>query len=297
MIPDKDTNLVYFSKLLKTKPEFAPTCKQITDILDKNHVSYVFLEGTKDIWCRDYMPIQVSENKLVQFKYEPSYLNDKEENKSLKSDPIEVCRINKLNPIFSEINLDGGNVIKWHDRVILTDRIFDENEGHEASKMINELESLFETKVIIIPQIYNDTTGHADGLVRFFDSNTILVNELENEFKYWQKGIKKSFKENNLNLIEIPWFEDKTDKFIDFEESAIGLYINFLEIGNLIIVPKFEIEENRDKEAFELFRKIYPDKVIETININEIAKYGGLLNCITWTIKKSEYQNEQGNQF
>jgi len=71
MIPDKDTNIVYISKFLKTKPEFVSTCNQITDILDKYHVSYYFLEGTKDIWARDYMPIQVSEKKFIEYRYDP----------------------------------------------------------------------------------------------------------------------------------------------------------------------------------------------------------------------------------
>lgn len=286
MITDQETNFVYFSRKL-IENGFDKEYKQIISILDKYKIGHGLLEGTKDIWCRDYMPIQVAKNKFVQFKYEPWYLNDTEEHKKLKSDPKEVCRINNIKPIFSKINLDGGNVIKWKDKVILTDRIYDENKGYGKDKLRQELKDLFDTDIIIIPQINCDMTGHADGLVRFYNSNTILVNELKNEYKYWQMGIKKSIKENNFSFTEVPWFEDKREGFKrKFKKSAIGLYINFLEAGNLIIIPKFEVNGNRDTESYKLFKEKYPKRIIEQVDINEIAKFGGLLNCITWNIRK-----------
>jgi hypothetical protein len=34
------------------------------------------IEGTKDIWIRDYMPIQLSDDKFLVYKYDPDYLKD-----------------------------------------------------------------------------------------------------------------------------------------------------------------------------------------------------------------------------
>jgi agmatine deiminase len=62
--------------------------------------------------------------------------------------------------------------------------------------------------------------------------------------------------------------------------------VNFLEIGQLILLPIFEIKGNHDKEVIDLFNKIYPERIIEPININEIGVFGGLLNCISWTIEE-----------
>jgi len=286
VIKDKETNFVYFSKLLKFN--FEREYIKLISILDKHQIKHGLLSGTKDIWCRDYMPIQVDRTKFVQFKYEPTYLNDSKENQDLKSNPKIICKKNNLKPFFSKINLDGGNIVKWSDQVILTDRIFNEIQEYNDNKILNELEKILEAQIIIIPQIKSEMTGHADGLVRFYNSNTILVNELENEYKYWQKGILKSFKENNFDFIEVPWFSDKRKEMKKkYPNSAIGLYINFLEIQNLIIIPKFKIEDNRDDEAFKLFKKYFPERTIEQIEINEIAKYGGLLNCISWNVYKN----------
>lgn len=60
--------------------------------------------------------------------------------------------------------------------------------------------------------------------------------------------------------------------------------MNYLEIGNLIILPKFGIKE--DEEAIKQFQKILPKKTIATIDSNKIAKKGGILNCISWNIQK-----------
>jgi len=60
-----------------------------------------------------------------------------------------------------------------------------------------------------------------------------------------------------------------------------------LEVDNLIVIPIFEIEKNKDQKVYDKFRMILPDRKIETINYNEIGFYGGLLNCTTWwPIKK-----------
>jgi agmatine deiminase len=281
MIQDSQTDKVYFSKWLKTDDRFAPSCKLITSILDRHEIKYDFLEETSDIWARDYMPVQKDVNSFVQFRYEPSYLVYEP---YYQSDPKEVCRANNIKPIFSEINLDGGNIVKQHDKVIISKRIFSENPGYDPKKLVKDIENLLEARVILVPDISRayDLTGHADGYLRFVDENTILVNELENELKYWKKGFLKMIKETGLKYIEIPWLADYDE---DFPKSALGIYINYLEVGNLIIMPVFEIEGNKDEEVFSLFKSIFPQKIIETVNINTIGREGGLMNCISWNIK------------
>lgn len=281
MIAGKNTNLVYFSNILQTDYRFPMARSRIIYILDKYGIKYQFLHSTKDIWCRDYMPIQVDLNKFVQFKYEPSYL---EEDLEHQSDTKTVCKDNNINPKFSKINLDGGNLVNWTDRAIVTDRIFRENpEYSDKFKLIAEIEKLLEVEIIVIPQINSDITGHADGMVRFLDKSTLIGNSLNDEFVYWRKGMTKILRDHNIDYIDVPFFEPKDKRH---PETALGIYVNFLEIGRLILLPIFEINGNHDQEAIDLFNKIYPDRIIEPININEIGVFGGLLNCISWTVEE-----------
>lgn len=282
MIPDNQTNIVYFSELLKSEKEFQPACNRILNVLDKHKIKYDFLKNTKDIWTRDYMPVQTDINSFVQFRYEPSYLA---EDLHLQSDPKEVCKANGIFPSFSTINLDGGNIVKWNDRVIITDRIFSENPQYtDRNKLIIEIQKKIDARVFIMPQVKSDMTGHADGLVRFYDEKTLIGNKLSEVSKYWEVAMKTFIQDNGFKYIEMPIF-DYQAKYKDKKLSAIGCYMNYLEIGNLILFPIFDLEGNKDDEAYELISKLYPNKIIEKIKINEIAYKGGLMNCISWNIK------------
>ncbi|MBK8292295.1 MAG: agmatine deiminase family protein [Flammeovirgaceae bacterium] len=67
-------------------------------------------------------------------------------------------------------------------------------------------------------------------------------------------------------------------------QSADGLYINFLQLKDFILLPIFEFAE--DEKAIRLFEQLYPNNKIKTIDSREISKDGGVLNCITWNIMK-----------
>ena len=275
-------NTVYVSSKLEEK--YPHAAEGLFSVLEKHKVSVKKLRNTKDIWCRDYMPVQNRLGELIQFEYDPSYLRGKKEWEDSRSDVREVCSTNGINPIFSNIKIDGGNVVLYGDKAILTNRIFKENPGVEREKLISELEDLLKAKVIIIPAINTDVTGHADGMVRFVNKDTILGNDLNAEYKYIREGINKACLENNLQYINVPFFVPKYDK--KHAMNAIGIYVNYLEVDNLIVLPKFGVVGNRDEEALSMFKKIFPDRDIETVDYNEVALEGGLLNCSTWTVKE-----------
>ena len=270
---------VYMSELLMSKHQ--ETCKNLIKILEKHHVNYSFIKGTNDIWCRDYMPVQIESGKLIQFTYNPSYLKGKKEWEESRSDVTEICKLNNIDTTFSDINLDGGNVLICDGRAIISDRIFTENPTKDKDSLVNVLSKLLECEIIIIPAENDDFTGHADGMVRFVNRNTILGNRMTDEYKYWQKGMQKVLEAYNLTYIDVPFITDIKDS--KHPESAIGIYVNYLEVNDLIVMPVFGREE--DAQAIDIIQKAFPNKQIETINYNDVAKEGGLLNCTTWVVK------------
>ncbi|MDE7385800.1 MAG: agmatine deiminase family protein [Muribaculaceae bacterium] len=279
---DKGCQVVYLSALLPVR--YAATCKRLTDILNRHNIPFAFIEGTKDIWCRDYMPVQTPSCKLIQFKYDPSYLRDAKYSDS-RSDVKHVDELNNIKPIFSDINLDGGNVVMYGNKAIITDRIFSENPDWDKDNLINELTKLLECEIIIIPSYKPeyDYTGHADGMIRFVDSNTVLVNDLDKDFKYMKVAITKALDNANLKYINFPFFEHKIK---GNDEHAIGIYLNYLEVGDLIVMPVFNVPGNLDVEALAKLKEVFPNKIIETIDYNDVALTGGILNCTTWVIRK-----------
>jgi len=105
MITDKETNTIYFSE--KLIEQFLEISTQMCSTLDSLGAKPRFLRYTKDIWARDYMPIQVNEPKFIQYTFYPDYLQKLED---IKSDPESICSDLKLNTVKSDIILDGGNV-------------------------------------------------------------------------------------------------------------------------------------------------------------------------------------------
>ena len=62
-------------------------------------------------------------------------------------------------------------------------------------------------------------------------------------------------------------------------KTQLGLYINFLKLKDVIVMPAYETAE--DDQAALILEKAYRRPVI-LINSKELAKRGGIINCVTW---------------
>lgn len=277
MIPDFLTNTVYLADTLQQdKPA---ECKTLLKILEEHNISVNILKGTRDWYCRDYMPIQTEKNRFVQFVFQPTYFKTSEYH--LLTNPVHVSLSNELpKPIHSRIILDGGNVVKWNDKVIITDKVFEDNryQFNSNNEIRKELEKALQCRVIIIPRHPDEETGHADGLVRFIDDNHVIVNDKKGEPLEWVTDFYKTLKMNGLEPIEIPCTASADQK------TGKGLYINYLQVGNLVVVPQFD-QTAFDKQALDIMKELmgYSYNVI-AFEANWISKHGGVFNCATWTV-------------
>jgi len=284
MIADKDTNTVYFSSLLEEK--YPKIWIALDRVLKEYEVPHYLLEKTNDIWARDYMPIQISKDKFIEYRYDPDYLQGNSENietRELKTYPDIVCDTIRLKTIKTDIIIDGGNVVKSENAIILTDKVVWENKRHYSEKqLIKELHDLFEVdKVVLIPWDEECEYGHADGMLRFINNETVLISGFYNYNKNgFMDSVLEPLKQNKLNW---EWLDLKKEK-----EDNIA-YINFLQTKDIILLPKLG-KEDADKNAYQQIKKHYVDsgiaKNIAQVKINNIVRHGGALNCISWTIKK-----------
>ena len=281
MITDKDTNFVYFSDLLRTDARYSLTCSEIIKILTHNSIKHDFLPATNDIWARDYMPIQTSKDKFIEFRFDPDYLQGPEKGlRNLKTYPDIVFNSIGRTAKKSNIILDGGNVVKSTNCVILTDKIIEENRFNYSKKnLIRALHELFEVdKVVIIPKDSHkeDHYGHADGMIRFVDNETVLVNShLRN-----LPGLIETLQRNKLRF-EFLRFDLKK------QNGRNWCYLNYLQTKDIILIPKLNIEE--DELALKQLKDIFPEysrngRIVQ-VDLDKVVKRGGALNCISWTIK------------
>lgn len=279
MIADYQTNKVYFSSL--AIQDFKQEMGKITGVLEKYCIEIGYIRAAKDYFCRDYMPVQVGERELVQFRFRPAYLITPERRKFL-TDTDRVHRVNKFlkdfNVIFSDIILDGGNVIKWTDKAILTDRVYSDNRNLKKSEILGSLEKHFGAKIIIIPAYPGEETGHADGLVRFINSDTVLTYNLDilettTEGIRWKEAFLKSLRNNGLYVDMLP------NTAVNENSWA---YLNFLQVKNLIILPTFNVDG--EESVAQFFEDTFRTN-IECVYSGRILSEGGVLNCLSWNVK------------
>lgn len=262
--------MLLLSKILLEKDEYGMFIERFLGALSMEKISPRFVDHTKDIWMRDYMPVKTKSGRYISFRYEPSYLSENRELQTRYDNmdiPITVYR--------SNINLDGGNVVfsPSKEKVIISDRVFTENPEYEKTKLLKELEKILEAKVIIIESLVSDMTGHADGMVRFVNESTLLINESPYKNGLEQR-IKKQLCANGFNVIDFPYSESKGI-------SAEGCYLNYYETETILFLPVFGLE--KDSQAIECAKLIF-DKKIVPVEMDEIAREGGCLNCITWDL-------------
>ena len=264
--------MIYLSDLLKSTDKYISAADRVFAALDLFNIKYKLLNNTNDIWARDYMPVKTKSGKYVSFRYEPSYLDGFTE---LRTDFRRgiAPNFNFKKLVYSDINLDGGNAVfsPSKETVVISDRVFSENLKYSSAELVQELEKLLEARVIIIPSLRLDMTGHADGMVRFVDENTAVGNATRSLFGL-EAHIKSALRSHGIEVIDFPYFDSKGD-------SADGCYLNFLATEQAIFLPIFDVEA--DSLALATAKSIF-EKPIIPVNINEIAVKGGLLNCISW---------------
>lgn len=276
MIPDWETNHLFVSDRLEN--EFQALLSDLRSALRGTAIDTI--TGTSDIWCRDYMPIHLDEGHFCQFVYSPDYLRGFEH----LITPSERCRLPFMEDVRPEqIVLDGGNVVASRTKVILTDKVYKENPTIERRLLRENLEHVFQAECIFIPKQAGDVVGHSDGVVRFVAENRVLLNDYSISDPSYGTKLRTMLEKKGMEVETLPMFEEDGGQQDDDLPTAVGLYINYLRVGDVVVVPRYDRPE--DQPAMEKIQSILPDATVIQMPCRKLAEKGGVLNCISWTIK------------
>jgi agmatine/peptidylarginine deiminase len=307
---DLATNTVYFSEFFKLR--FPKVFEPSKTNLEANGVKVETIGQNQNIWIRDWGLIQVG-NKLVRFGYKGYNANGIDEGYSEypwlqipRACYEELSKSLNIEIVDSEIILDGGGIIRNEKYSIITKKVFRSNGvGHATSsqEIVASLESLLQTKVIIIDVEPGDQLGHSDGICKFIDDeNRILVNDYssmkDNKELPWKAFAVKLYdtlQKAGLEITLMPYAYEKCPQYWDDEEKfyelypfaddlnpAVGYYVNFLLTKSVVLAPVFggDLEE-KDQEAIAMLKRCYPHHSVIAINERELSMEGGLSNCTT----------------
>lgn len=279
--------IIFTSEFLRTTPETNCISKAISAALKRLHIEHRELKNTNDYWCRDYMPIRISDNGIyAKYNYYPDYLVDYKTKRKYITKQEDACQgLDFLAPINLDIVLDGGNYVRCGNKVIMTDKIFMENPTWSARNLINHLSESLNVDIILLPWDMNDTCGHSDGMVSYLGDNRLLLNSC------WRNA-DKSFYKRLLKILQ-PHFEIIEPVYDCKEDKNSWCYLNYLQLPNAILLPVLseKVDCENDMAAIEYFEGLFPNLEIVPIYALPLIKKEGALHCVTWEyIERTEHR-------
>lgn len=276
MITDPQTTTAYFSNLL---PKRCPTLYQSLDtILRERQVEYHLLPNTRDIWCRDYMPIQTDEKRFVFYKYNPNYLQNARYKRTI-TDVAQIGAVDRLwqgEVVKLDLVVDGGNVVKCGDKIVMTEKVFFENKDKSRDEVRRLLEEAFHCEIVFLPWDTVETYGHSDGIIHYAGGNRVLMtNYADSDTDMAHKFTR--ILDKHFEVIHLEYNVKR-------KHRRSWAYINYLQIGNLVLVPQLGIPE--DEQALRQIAQALPQCEVIGIEALEAVRKGGALNCISWNVRE-----------
>jgi len=229
------------------------------------------------------MPIQQSEKHFVFYKYNPDYLQTPYYKRTITDvnsiGNIDCLRQEKVTNL--DLVLDGGNIVKCDDKIIMTKKVFAENKDKKQKDIIRMLEEAFQCDIIFLPWDKEEIFGHSDGIVHFVRNNRVLMTN----YADFDPDMARRF----LNILK-PHVEVIPLTFnVKRKHERSWAYINYLQLENLVLVPQLGIPE--DEQALEQIKKVLPQSKVYGVPALEAVRKGGALNCISWNVNTVNWNN------
>ena len=273
MIPDSKTNCVFLASSFEVR--FPKLFARIRETLLAHEIKVRLVDVVRDIWLRDFCPVQVGPKEFVKFRYAPDYLRDSpklrtgDEIVNSLGDLGQICR--------SDIILDGGNVVATEHKAILTDKIYKENPGRKRPDLRDELRRLLRVEeLIVVPKEPYDPFGHTDSMVRFLDEHMVLVNDYPVAESRFRGRLAAVLREHDLAIELVPYFHEKLTR--NGIPSAVGCFTNFLQTSRVIVAPTYDTDKHHD--ATQRLQALFPKVPVVPLDATDLARDGGVFNCV-----------------
>ncbi len=278
MAPDWEADTVFFAASLPY--ELPAFWRRLEAALARNAVEPRLVHGAKDIWVRDFLPVQTTPDRFVKFRYDPDYLRGFGRLRTGN----DVCRgLPFLAGLrFSPLRMDGGNLVASRRLAIITDKAFWENRTRSRAAVCASLcDLLGGARCLVIPAEPGDIFGHADGVVQFLDETTVAVNDYSATSPRYARRLHAVLAGAGSRVEILPFSPDAS--IHRGVPSAVGNYVNCLRVGRLILVPAYGRAE--DSVARRRLQALLPGSNVVSVPCRELARRGGVLHCVSWTAR------------
>jgi agmatine/peptidylarginine deiminase len=185
---------------------------------------------------------------------------------------------------------EGGHHPDHTHYVVMTEKVLVDNPKYSQT----EIELLIQQAlmrpgwvntglhIVWVPWDTSDTCGHTDGMLHYVGVNAagrpIVLVHLD--------GYDDEYAARVYEILS-QYFEVVKLRLSHPNEHSWA-YVNMLHMRDVMIVPGIG-DEVTDREAFEQIRALFPQyegRIYQVQMQKLVARWGGALNCCTWTISR-----------
>ncbi|MBE0674352.1 MAG: agmatine deiminase family protein [Bacteroidales bacterium] len=269
----RKSNLILFVKSADILKKVSKLHKKATILVNSELSS---------IWIRDSAGFNMGTH-IVKPIFKPKYYRKYFEEAALIDQNMKVIHsLLGIDMLKLPLIWDCGNLVTNGEVGFITDQILSDNKKtHDESQVKELIRTHLNIEPVIIPSHPDDVFGHSDAYMTFLKHNTLAIAEYPDtanrkDLKYLDE-IRTIAEKNVSTIVEIK--ESPTYEVKDEIESAKGLFVNLLFLGDQIYMPSYENSEDKkhNLELLSRFGKVHP------VNCEGLANFGGLLHCISFT--------------
>ncbi len=188
--------------------------------------------------------------------------------------------------VFAESDLlnDGGNLVDdYAGNVVLSTKFLRDNRLGEAAarEALQAMDGI--SHVAFIEADEQGGLEHADGVVAFVDTNTLIVNSYPDDPAYastLHEDLQRGLPGVTIHEITTPY--DGSEIHDERFGSACGLYTNALVTPERVYLPQFGIPE--DEVALAQVRAA-TDRAVVPVPSSGVCAMGGGVRCMSWQLR------------
>ncbi|MCA9910348.1 MAG: agmatine deiminase family protein, partial [Anaerolineae bacterium] len=241
---------------------------------------------TDDIWVRDYGPFvgrtETGTRAIVDATFAPLAAYPQEQDNAVAS--RWAAHTGAVAQHF-DFYTEGGNY--WSDgqgTLLISDEISARYPHLPATEIETRLREAFQfDKLIVLPRLLGEETGHVDLVCKLVDAQTVLVNRpngTRNDDRLVE-AVRRLRQETNAQgqpyqVVELPF----PARYYNWGMFAVWRsYTNSLTVNGRVLVPVFGIAD--DVQALRIYQDVMPDFEIVPIDCRIAANGGGAVHCLT----------------
>jgi len=264
--------------------------------VDMGRVDFVHTDFDA-VWIRDYGPNFVNtldgDREIVDLVYNRPRPNDDKVPWALG--PALDVPVHK-----ADLILPGGNIIfDGVGGVILSDMVFDEYHGSDPDLTLEELKQYMADylgvhQVIVLEQMKQDGTGHADMFCKLLNENTVIVGEYAtpgdgaaNNYEILNRNAE--LLANSVNGAGEP-FRVFRIPMPPYRSGISYTHTNSILVNGKAIVPVYG--QDTDEAALEVYRTLLPGYEVVGVDSNGPIGSNGSLHCISHELNADPFELE-----